>query len=151
MKLYICINKQPIKGYTHIDPVPKDDVPAFSGTLESIKDICSQAECEEILAPDMADYINFSQIDNVLDMLCSLLRHNGVIILGGNDSYELSRLVFLDALECEHINNILYGGNFRKNGLFSVDFIEQKLKERGLEILNIKMDAGKFIIKAKRP
>lgn len=151
MKLYLCINKQPINGYTHIDPMPKGDVPAFTDSIDKITEVCDRAECEELLAPDMLDYISHSQIDNVLDIMVSLLRHNGVIILGGNDAHELCRLVFLGAIDSEVINNSLYGGDFRKNGLHDISSIKKRLTDKGLEILNIKLDSGKFLIKAKRP
>lgn len=151
MKLYICINQEPMQGYLHIDPMPKGDVPAFTGTLDQIAQVCDKAECEEIIASEMLDYINIKQIDDVIKTFASLLRHDGEMVLGGNDIEELSRMSFLSLLKLEDVNNILYGDKFRKAGLYSADFIRTKLEEHGLEILNITLNTYKFTIRCKRP
>lgn len=151
MKLYICINKTPISGYTHIDPKPKGNVPAFTGSLDKIQEICKPAECEEILAPDMLDYISIGQLDDVLTIFNSLLRHGGKLVLGGNNLDEFSRMSFLNLLDVEVVNSELYGNQFRKAGLYSTQTIKERLINMGLEIEEVSLDTYKFIIKSKRP
>ena len=152
MKLYICINKASLPGYMHIDPKPKDEnVAAFAGSMEDIGKLAGKSECTEILAPHILDYIPFSVIGSVLGVFSSLLRHEGKLILGGNEASELARISFMNMVDPAELNNMLYGGDFRKNGIYSIDTIRASLEKLGLVTDKIKLDSGRFTIESHRP
>jgi len=150
MKLYICINKTSLPGYTHIDPIPKDNIPAFQGSIQDLNQIAGKGECEEILAPELLDYLSPGQLDQSLSELASLLHHEGKLIIGGTEFYELCRGVFIGQVTSDQVNNLLFNSQIRKNGIYSVEEIKEKLVNLELKIQSIKINNGTFIIEAFR-
>ena len=151
MKLYIAINKTPIQGYLHIDPSPKGDVPAFKGNLNDLSKIVEDGECTEILAPEILNLIFDSTFDQIVEKLCSLLRHKGKLIIGGIELHELSRLVFLGAIEPQQYNQILFAGSFRMNGIYTLEKIKNKLQSLNMTIEKVEIDGFNMLIEAIRP
>lgn len=148
MKIRLGIHEANLDGYINLDPVPLEG-PAFVGSIIDLSGICSESECLELLAPSVLDYIPGPLIDQALEHWVKLLRKSGKIILGGTDYLEVARNTpFLGTVS---FNELVYGNPIKKQGMFSLSEVVDKLKSLGLKIMSQKLQNNKFVVSAVRP
>jgi hypothetical protein len=146
MKLNITIQPYELSGYKNISPL----------TGSNVLDLpVEQAECTEIIAEDIIDYILYDKIQEVVSGYVSKLRHGGRIILGGTDVFEVSKQCLTQATPVQKINTILYGdGNPSgwgfKRSCTTIIHITSILSQLGLKITKQRLEETKFIVEAYR-
>lgn len=140
MKLNICVNGQYKEGYKNIEP------------RSNIDDVVETAECEEIFASDIMDYIPSEIVYDTLKNYVSKLRHGGRIILGGTDLVLLSKEIVTHRLNLVEANKILHGANgeVKKNGQISLSDLDDILKSFNLKVMKRRIDGIKFYIEGVR-
>lgn len=152
MKIFISVGSAHMNGYLNIDPIGGDNKTSMD--FRNLDPVCDTAECTEICAPDILDYIHISEIMNVLTNWISKLRHGGTIIVGGTDFYEAASGLVSGQLDTVEFNKIVYGVHplhpIIKSGMFTRHDIESILREHGLKIIHKRVESRKFIVEAKR-
>lgn len=138
-------------GWINISPFSHETNPeVVRGELHNLGVFIDQGELSEILALDILDFVPVSQRKELLAHWISFLEHGGKLILSGVDMYEISKLAFLRAFNLEQLNNVFYGQNVIRQGLFDIQYIVNILGELGLEILSAKLENLYYIIEARR-
>jgi hypothetical protein len=140
MKLNICVNGEYKENYKNIEP------------RINLDDVVQNAECEEILALNIMDYIPTEIVYNILKHYVSKLRHGGKIILGGTDLVLLSKEIVTGRLNIVEANKMLHGSNgeIKKNGQISLSDLDDILKSLNLKIMKRRIDGIKFYIEGVR-
>lgn len=152
MKIKLSVNDKPMNGYISLDPVPADPSiqPAFSGSFADLTAVVNMAECTEILADDILDYIHISDMYNVVQHWCGLLRHGGKIIIGGTDIAEVAKAIAIKAIDNKQANLILHGSRVRKASQISMDDLVSLLKSFDLKITKKRLNGMKMVVEAVR-
>lgn len=152
MKVFIGIGNSHMNGYLNIDPLGGEGKQSLD--FRNLDPVCDTAECTEICAPDILDYIHISEVIDVLRNWVSKLRHGGTLIVGGFDAYEVCCGVVSGQLDTIEFNNIIYGVRplhpIVKCGMFTRHDIESILRELGLQIIHKRVESRKFTVEAKR-
>lgn len=152
MKLYITVGTEPMSGYTTIDPSGGEG--KTSCDFRSLDNICGQAECKEICAPEMMDYVHCGEVMNVLKNWVSKLRHGGRIVVGGTDLYEVSKGIVAGQVDTVNSNKTIYGSAnlypFVKIGMYTRHDIESILLELGLKIDKKRVNNRCYVVEAVR-
>ena len=143
MKINITIEPYIIGDYKNISAVDNIyEIPA------SIADV---AECKEIIAEELIDYI---PVDNMLEVIThyvSKLRLGGKIVLGGTDIIELSKDILHQNKTMIEANHEVFGDpRFPKRGFLALNDVAAILSHLGLKITKQRLDGSKFIIEAIR-
>jgi len=155
MKIYLTINNQPLNGYVTVDPTcSQPSADCIISDIKQIDHICSDSECEEILAPEVVDYIGAKELVSTITHWKSKLRHGGKLILGGTDIMEVARQVMMGRISVPDANTVLYGTQETlwsiKSGCYSMNDVVGLVKEMGLRITNKRVDGTNFIVEAIR-
>lgn len=152
MKIFITIGSQPLNGYINIDPSGGDGKKSMD--FRSLDDISEPAQCTEICAPEILDYIHHSEIMPVLQNWVSKLRHGGTIIVGGTDCYEVAKGIVSCQLDTVVFNKALFGLSpqfpFIKLGMYTRHDIESILRNFGLKIIHKRINNRTYTVEAKR-
>lgn len=152
MKIFIAIGNTHMSGYLNIDPLGGEN--KTSTDFRNLDAVCDTAECTEICAPEILDYIHISEVMDVIKNWVSKLRHGGTIIIGGFDGYEIASGLVSGQLNTIEFNNIMYGTRpihpIVKCGMFTRHDIESILRELGLKIIHKRVESRKFIVEAQR-
>jgi hypothetical protein len=106
----------------------------------------SDNECVEIIASYSLDFISYPDLNNFISSLASKVRKGGVIVLGGIDTYSLSRAITRDAMSIEEINNLLYS----RKSLTDINTTKEFAVSLGLEIVSAHLNGINYEIKARR-
>lgn len=153
MKLHISINKAPLNGYTNISPMGGEE--KFICNPKNLEGLVEDAQCTEIIAEDILDYIASNDILNFLTYYVKKLRHKGKLIIGGTDLYSLCKAVVTKNLNVLLTNHLLHGEQTHpwdfKYGQISLDDLVDLLKSLGLKILKKRVNGYKMVVEAERP
>jgi hypothetical protein len=152
MKIYLGIDIQPIQGYTNLDPCGgHGKIPVEPSNLDTV---CQQAECTELLADNILDYIHGSKLLATLQNWTGKLRHGGKLIIGGTDLTTLSRSLYHGKIPVSEGNKILFGWGDNpwatKMGCYSCFDIASILEEMGYTVVRKRLSGIKFIVEAQR-
>lgn len=131
MKIQITTNNQPMSGYLYVSPSQGQD-------LSNLDNVLADNECNEIFAEDMIDYLPLNKMMPVVTHWVKKLRHNGKIILGGTDVYELSKRVVRGEINTIQANELLFGNQDStwsvKRGQINMKDLVDLLQELGLKV-----------------
>ena len=93
MKLRITVGAEDkLNGYTNVDPVSQFD--GLNADLRNLDAIVSDAECSEILADEVIDFIRQEEVYPILDHWINKLRHNGNIFVSFYDTRQIAKAFF---------------------------------------------------------
>lgn len=152
MKIYLGINITPIAGYTNCDACGGPDKVMVSPS--NLDTVCEKAQCTELLAPNVLDYIHGSALISTIKNWTSKLRHGGKLIVGGTDVVTLSKKIWTGHTSTIDANKLLYGTGENvwaiKQGCYSCYDISHILREEGLNIIKQKISGIRYIVEAER-
>lgn len=114
VKVRLSINDIPFSGYLNIDPNPiieqdKNFDNIVKNSILNIDAYVDDNECEEILAPNVLNYISYKKIPVFLLHLKKKLKKDGELIIGGSDFSLLSRSLNFEAIDLNTLNEFLFG------------------------------------------
>ncbi len=157
MKLNLLLHDDsPRSGFINVDPfAPPEDQRRIRGHFSCLDEIVDDAECDELIAGDILDYVSVEDVDEVLDHWISKLRHGGVITIGGLDLREVTSHIANYTLKTPDANILLFGAQqapwqFRK----SVSTLSERiayLTDKGLKPLKKRADNYFYSITMERP
>lgn len=158
MKVRLSVGQQPYSGYLNIDPFPSleqgkqyDVVP---GDIKNLDNFVEPAQATEILAIDVLDYINHSEMVAVLNHYTSKLRHRGKIVIGGTDAMETAKQYLTGKLDTVDFNNTMFGSSqnawSQKSGVITLTELWQLLQDLGLKVTKKNIDGNKMFVEAFR-
>lgn len=152
MKLFIGVDVAPLNGYTTVDPVGSENT--ISVDFRSLDSVCEPAECTEIRAPNILNFIHGSELYSVLANWVSKLRHGGKLIVGGSELLECCKSVMLGQINVAEANKLFYNEkrtpwhvNF---GMYECNEIVGLLTDFGLRIEKKRINGNTFVIEAYR-
>jgi len=132
-----------LNGYINVNI--KDKSPT------ELDDLVSNAECVEILALDILDYFSLQETNNILNYLCSKLRHSGTLTVSVNDLFEISRAYYTNNISSEDAINLLFGStSMTKKSAISMNDLEEYFLNKGLTIIKKRTTNYKSVIMVKR-
>ena len=148
MKINILIGGADKNGYLNICALKDLEI-------RNLDEYVDNAECFEIIAEDIVDYMPKQELPQVLDNWVSKLRHQGTIVIGGTDVYEVCKMFAQEALSLEELNNLMHGEqsqgwDVRLNQL-TLQQMCSELEGRGLKVLKKRINGFKFSVEAERP
>jgi len=154
MKINITVGaKQPLSGYINVDPITK-----FDGLAVDIRDldpVVNDAECTELIAVDVLDYLKKQDAISVVQSWIKKLRHNGKIVIGITDAYEVCKLFYQQRISLDDFNYLLHGAlsdawDIKLNHM-TMEIIEELMKSNGLKITKRRLDDYTSIVEGVRP
>ena len=148
MKINILIGGADKNGYLNISALKDLEI-------RNLDEYVDNAECFEIIAEDIVDYMPKQELSKVLDNCVGKLRHQGMIVIGGTDVYEGCKMFAQEALSLEELNNLMHGEqsqgwDVRLNQL-TLQQMCNELESRGLKVLKKRINGFKFSVEAERP
>ena len=153
MKVHINVGKPAINGYINLDPMGGED--KCVGQITNINGIAEDAECTEILADDILDFIPSNEILNTLRHYVGKLRHGGKLIIGGTDLHSVCQAIVTKQLNCVEANHLLHGEQNNtwafKYGQINLDDLVKLLSDLGLKIMKKRLNSYKMCVEAIRP
>lgn len=154
MKIHLSIGDAPISNYLNLDPVQGDlslgQEWCACSNFGDLSQFVDPGECWEILADKILDYIHIQDIYNILKYWSSLCRYQGKLIVGGTDLIELSKYTSLGTIDSLHYNTIVFGLNYKKLCIHSMNDIVNYLLKLNLTIIKKRINNLQYIIEAKR-
>ncbi len=156
MKINLTLAEDsPRSGFKNIDPYAPLGHPLRTiGDVANLDEYCEDAECEELVALDVIDYMPALQLDNILSHWLKKIRHGGTIAIGGIDMREVSRAFVSQKLSLEDANLLFYGAQrapwqYRKSTL-TLQKVIDLLESKGLKILQKRINEYSYMVKAER-
>lgn len=145
----------PRSGFLNIDPfAPPDDALKTRGDICNLDEYVDDAECDELIALDVLDFLPSPELDNVLDNWIRKIRHGGTIVIGGVDIREVANGLIRQELTLEQANKLLYGTQTAPFDYRKASLTLQKLVEifqaRGFKILQKRVSDFFYHVKAER-
>jgi hypothetical protein len=156
VKINLLINNNSVRnGFINVDPfaVPGDG--KVGGDVGNLDHVACDAECDEIVADDILDYIpNDVSGDTLLNWI-GKLRHGGTLTIGGVDLREVSRMFTRQEIDVSEANAVLYGRQrlpleYRKS-TSTIQHVINMLESKGLKILNKRIEGAYYSVTARRP
>lgn len=152
MKINICMDGNPINGYTNVDPLGRDGT--LGGDYRLLDNWCEDAEAREIRGDDVLNYLHASEVYNVLKHYVSKLRRGGRVVLGGTDFFELAKQYTLGQVTLNDVNKLVHGeltmAWLQKRGCYEPNEVAVLLKQLGLRLLKKRVNGKKFVLEAIR-
>ena len=119
-----------------------------------LDDVVSDAECTEITADEILDYIPHGQHLAVIQHWVSKLRHGGRIKVGGTDLYEVAKVVMNQLVTNQEANLLLHGNHQHawdiKHGQMTLNQVVSILRDLGLHIEKQRLNGTKMLVEANR-
>lgn len=154
MKLNITLGQPPINGYLNIDPNLDHDGKVVC-PLDNLNDHVDDAECEEILALDVLEYIPKELADKTVVHWLSKLAHGGKIILSGINARQVAKAILNKSIDIDAANILMYGEQNhpwqRKYGITDIQRLSDVLTGLGLKVISKQLDGFKMTVIAERP
>jgi predicted SAM-dependent methyltransferase len=153
MKIRITVgSEEKLNGYTNIDPISHFD--DLNADLRNLDEIASDAECSEILADEVIDFIRQEEVYPILDHWISKLRHKGNIFISFYDTRQIAKAFFRGKINLDEFNKIVHGTfsapwDVRLSHT-TVEEISKFLQSRGLVVNKKTLDGLKATIGATR-
>jgi hypothetical protein len=153
MKLHLFVYGKAITGYTNVCPAGGDNT--LVSRLDDLEGIVEAAECTEILADDITDFIPANKTFETLKYYVSKLRHNGKIIIGGTDLNSVAKNIITKRLNPVEANHLLYGTQGStwefKSGMINLADLTEILRGLGISIVHKRVNGNKMVVEGFRP
>ena len=154
MKINISVGQDEfLTGYTNIDPISKPE--GLAVDIRNLDSVASDSECTEIIAVDVLDFLEGIEAEQVLKHWIKKLRHNGKIVIGGVDAYEVSKLLYHGRISLEDFNYLIHGQfsapwDVKMNHM-TLEYVETLMKDSGLQVTKKRIKDYSFIVEGERP
>lgn len=144
-----------LNGYKNVCPnAPPNHAECVSGDFVSLDSYCDDAECSEILALDVLDYLNPQVTHIVIDNWVKKLAHKGKLILGGIETYSVCKAASLRAIDIGNLNLILRGNIDNpfaaRKFTYNIEDVTNLLKTKGLVIRKQAVADLRYIVVGER-
>lgn len=119
-------------------------------TYESIQDIDKIKDnfYKQIIINDLLDYIDYNEASAVLDSILNKLDKHGEVIVQSIDIKHISSAIVFNDIDIQTAKAVLFNG---KRTIYSMNEIENELKNRNLEIIEKKyINIFEYYIRAKK-
>lgn len=149
MKINLKLGGEDKNGYLNIDGLKGME-------LRNLDEYADDAECFEILAEDILDYIPRKDIEFALNNWASKIRHQGTLVIGGTEAKEISKLFANGALSVEQWNMSIHGVQNEdspwdvKLNQFTLEKACDELESRGLVVTKKRVNGLQFVVEGER-
>jgi hypothetical protein len=157
MKINLLLNDaSPRSQFLNIDPLaPPNDPLRVVGDFGDLNEHVDNAECDELIATDILDFLPASQIDDVLNHWVSKIRHGGTITVGGLDLREVSHGVVKHSLNIDDANLLIYGAQQaawqHRRSATTLQNVLAVLTSKGLKPIKKRVESYFYSITMERP
>ena len=154
MKIRITVGAdEKLNGYINVDPVSRFD--NLESDVRNLDSIAEDAECSEILAEEVIDFVRREELYPILDHWISKLRHGGKMYLSFYDTRQIAKAFFRGKINLDEFNMIVHGTfsapwDIRLSHT-TIEELSQFLQSRGLVITKKTLDGLKATIGVERP
>lgn len=140
MKLYVNATVPPQPGYIS------------TGFVKNVDSFAENGQCDEVVSPDMLNFIHFSLAEDFILHLAKKVKHGGTISLSGRDPVEISKMLTRGEFNFIEFNRVIYGdANSRPiENTMTINSIVNILKSQGFKILKKRLDGYVFTVEAQR-
>ena len=160
MRVSITVGETEFRnGYLNIDPISGSDSGDAGGAIKAdirnLDEIIMDSECVEIIAEDVLDYLVRNDAIVTLQHWVTKLRKGGKIIVGGTDSFEVSKQFCQKIIGVDEFNTIMHGGFSQpwdtKLSHTSLEDLQQQLESYGIKIIKKRVNGFRLVIEGERP
>lgn len=111
MKINLLLaDNSPRSGFINLDPLaPPDDPLRKQGDFGNLDEYVDDAECDELIATDVIDFIAPTQVLYVINHWKSKIRHGGTLVIGGLDLRRVAIELINHRLSMTEANLIIHG------------------------------------------
>ena len=149
MKINLKLGGEDKNGYLNIDGLKGME-------LRNLDEYVDDAECLEILAENILDYIPREDIEFALNNWAGKIRHQGILVIGGTEVKEVSKLFANGALSIEQWNVSVHGSQSEgsqwdvKLNQFTLEKACGELESRDLVVTKKRVNGLEFIVEGER-
>lgn len=151
MKLNLLINNAPNirSGFVNLDPYANGEDDRIVGDFKNLGEHCEQAECQELVALDILDKFDVTEVESVLDHWLSRLAKGGVATLNFPDLQFVTYKYSMGEMSIEDANVLLHGPPTRLCSL-ALSQVSQTVRSKGFSIVQQRYDGAYALIKIRR-
>ena len=144
---------QKMSGFSNVSSLAIDDDEVIWCDVRNLDVVVDDGEAAIIIARDVINYMPKEQILPILSHWVSKLRHGGRIVVGAMDLHEVVRQIYIQDLDMEGANRVLYGeGELKlKRNIFPISSILDFFQDNNMTIIKAKMDIYNMTVEAERP
>jgi len=118
--------------------------------FEQINTKIEDATAKDIIAEDIFCYYDITKQDGILELLAKKLRRSGILSVGCFDIDLLYNYMNTEH-DINNINAVMYGNaGIAIKSISDSTTVQEKLSSLGLQILNVRYEGTKSLIKAGR-
>jgi hypothetical protein len=145
-----------MSGYVNVDPFGKSDEVVI-GEYENLNYLVEDAQCTDLIARDILDYIGPDKIDTVLFGWINKIRHGGKITLGGTDMFLVSMKHFKGDIDTDTATALVFGRrtepHLYKKNLSTLENVASALERAGFKVITKRYDqiTCKYVVTGERP
>lgn len=157
MKVNLLINSNAIRnGFLNIDPFAHGAEGKTAGDLSNLDSLVDDAECDQLVADDILDYLPMDVRDAALDNWIKKIRHGGTLSIGGVDIREAASAYLLHYIDLKQVTGLIYGQQrlpceYRKSTM-TLQHVIKALNDRGMDIITKKKyNVCYYTVTARRP
>lgn len=110
--------------------------------------VVADAECTEILAEDLIDYLPLPKMGEVLKWVRSKMRHGCKLIIGGTDIYELSKAFSSFHISLTDFNKLVYSEG--KSTMLTLPALVELIEQLELKVITKRVNNFKMVVVAER-
>ena len=149
MKINLKLGGEDKNGYLNIDGLNGME-------LRNLDEYVDDAECIEVLAENILDYIPREDIEFALNNWANKIRHQGILVIGGTEATEVSKLLSNGALSIEQWNACVHGEQDEnspwdvKLNQFTIEKACEELESRGLVVTKKRVNGLQFVVEGER-
>jgi len=150
LKLNIGCGQDVRVNYINIDRVKTHDMVVVQD-FKNLSNI-SEGSIEEIVANHVLQFIELEQIGGVLNQWCSKLQKDGSIYLESPDVSMIGTVIAYNNTSIADVNKLFYSKQPDiPLGIYNLAFIQDLLKQMGMQIVEKGYNGTNFYIRASRP
>lgn len=149
MRVNLVVAGNPRHNYLNIGPWSCTLPGVNPGDVGNLDNHVEDAEASEIIAEDVIDFVDPSQIPDVLSHWVRKLARGGTLTVGGLDLREVGRRMTTYETELPEAIALIYGGG-RKSAL-ALRSVADHLASLGLEITYKGLKVHHYIVTGRRP
>ena len=97
---------------------------------------------------ELIDVLEYDDRDNILSIVLSKLRHNGMLKIQGTDAMQVVKVLNHGGMDLESASAGMLNGRMR---LTSVHKLRESLERFGMETIFTTVSGIRYLIEAKRP
>tara|TARA_Y100000401_G_scaffold109082_1_gene104953 strand:- start:1409 stop:1873 length:465 start_codon:yes stop_codon:yes gene_type:complete len=154
MKIRITVGEEEkLNGYVNVDPITKFD--GLAVDIRNLDNVASDAECTEIIAEDVIDYLEKEESLQVLSHWIKKLRHKGKIVVTSVDAHEVAKAFFRKEMDIKTFNRAIHGNFLQpwdvKMSHATLEELDHVFSSSGLVVTKKRTNGIKLIVEAERP